>query len=250
MFDKLLLKQLKDIIREYKLTTQIKMSRLVDGKRKPYTKKELSNELHNHLEIRDDGEIIYKSHDPMKERYLAPQKKVRIKEDKGKQKEEVVENVVVAPSKENTDIIDEIKKGIARNEKEIDNKRKDLFDYEKSAYYPEINNALNEISGENPNPVARTRKLKAFTGLNNKKVSTQELNEKAIELIKRNPPDLLRLVMGNRLNMKGEIVELERKNDRLREQLNKALERRGIKGEGRRKKRSRFDASIINPASM
>ena len=80
MFDKLLLKAIKDIIREYKLTTHIKMSRLVDGKRKPYTKKELANELHKHLEIMEDGEIKYKQHLPMTVRYKQPEKKIPTKE--------------------------------------------------------------------------------------------------------------------------------------------------------------------------
>ena len=73
MFDKLPLKVLKEIIREYKLTTHIKMSREVDGKRKSYTKKELANELHNHLDIKDDGEIVYKSHPSMNYKYKAPE---------------------------------------------------------------------------------------------------------------------------------------------------------------------------------
>ena len=70
MFDKLPIKAIKDIIREYKLTTHINMSRIVDGKRKSYTKKELANELHRHLDIMDDGEIVYKTNKlPMTVRY-------------------------------------------------------------------------------------------------------------------------------------------------------------------------------------
>jgi hypothetical protein len=79
MFDKLPLKALKDIIREYKLTTHIQMARLVDGKRKAYTKQELASELHKHLEIKDDGEIVYKQYPSMTVRYKQEEKKPRTK---------------------------------------------------------------------------------------------------------------------------------------------------------------------------
>ena len=60
MFENLTLDILKDLIKQYRLSTQIKLSKLIDGKRKTLTKKELANEIHKHLEIREDGEIIYK----------------------------------------------------------------------------------------------------------------------------------------------------------------------------------------------
>ena len=63
MFDKLPLKSLKFLIKEYKLATKIVLSKTVDGKRKPKTPKEIADELHKHLEIRkSDGEIIMKEH--------------------------------------------------------------------------------------------------------------------------------------------------------------------------------------------
>ena len=79
MFEKLPLKALKDIIREYKLTTHVQMSRLVDGKRKAYTKQELASELHKHLELKEDGEIVYKQHMPMTVRHKPEEKKSRSK---------------------------------------------------------------------------------------------------------------------------------------------------------------------------
>lgn len=90
MFDKLSIKQLKDIIHDYTLTTNIKMSRTVDGKRKRYTKKEIANQLHEHLEITEDGEIIYKQHQPMKVRYdiIKPIKKEEKKSIKKKEEEQ------------------------------------------------------------------------------------------------------------------------------------------------------------------
>jgi len=99
MFDKLLLKQLKDIIREYKLTTQIKMSRLVDGKRKPYTKKELANELHNYLEIMEDGEIKYKQHLPMTVRYKPEERKTQTKTVIEKPVKNIVKKIIEKPVK-------------------------------------------------------------------------------------------------------------------------------------------------------
>jgi len=62
MFEKLPIKVLKDLIRKYMLTTKIVMSKMINGKRKTKTRKELSDELHKHLEIRADGEIIMKEH--------------------------------------------------------------------------------------------------------------------------------------------------------------------------------------------
>lgn len=63
MFDKLPLKALKSLIKEYKLATKIVLSIMVNGKRKSKTKKDLADELHKHLEIRkSDGEIIMKKH--------------------------------------------------------------------------------------------------------------------------------------------------------------------------------------------
>tara|TARA_R110000868_G_scaffold23312_1_gene94246 strand:+ start:2406 stop:2675 length:270 start_codon:yes stop_codon:yes gene_type:complete len=79
MFDKLPLKAIKDIIREYKLTTHVKLSRLVDGKRKAYTKQELASELQKHLELKEDGEIVYKQHMPMTVRHKPKEKKPRSK---------------------------------------------------------------------------------------------------------------------------------------------------------------------------
>jgi len=46
------------LIKMYKL--KVKLSKLVDGKRKPKTKKELGGDISNCLEIRKDGEIVYK----------------------------------------------------------------------------------------------------------------------------------------------------------------------------------------------
>jgi hypothetical protein len=60
-FENMTLKEIKTIIKEYKLATKIEMSKKVNGKRKAFTKKELANELHKHLEIREDGEIVFKA---------------------------------------------------------------------------------------------------------------------------------------------------------------------------------------------
>ena len=60
MFDKLPLKALKFIISEYKIATKVNTTKMVNGKRKNLTKKELAEELDKHLEIKEDGEIIFK----------------------------------------------------------------------------------------------------------------------------------------------------------------------------------------------
>jgi hypothetical protein len=63
MFDKLPLKALKQLIQEYKLSTTITLTKVIEGKRTTKTKKELAEELHKHLAIREsDGEIIMKKH--------------------------------------------------------------------------------------------------------------------------------------------------------------------------------------------
>jgi len=62
MFEKRDLKFLKELIKDFKLSTQIKLTKVVDGKRKAKTLKELSDELHKHLEIRSDGQIVMKEH--------------------------------------------------------------------------------------------------------------------------------------------------------------------------------------------
>ena len=102
MFEKLPLKALKDIIREYKLTTHVQMSRLVDGKRKSYTKQELASELHKHLELKEDGEIVYKPHMPMTVRYI-PEEKQKTKttdQDKIKAISAKIEALDAAKAKE------------------------------------------------------------------------------------------------------------------------------------------------------
>ena len=62
MFDKLPVKSIKELIKQYNLKTHIKLSSVVDGKRKKKTKKELSEELHKHLEILPNGNIVIKKH--------------------------------------------------------------------------------------------------------------------------------------------------------------------------------------------
>jgi hypothetical protein len=62
MFDKLDLMMLKKLIKDFKLSTKLTLTKVVDGKRKARTRKELSDELHKHLEIRSDGEIVMKEH--------------------------------------------------------------------------------------------------------------------------------------------------------------------------------------------
>lgn len=59
-FSKLPLKAVRYIIKEYKLATKINTTKKVNGKNKALSKKELASELDNHLEISDDGEIIFK----------------------------------------------------------------------------------------------------------------------------------------------------------------------------------------------
>jgi len=62
MFEKLPIKEIKNIIRVYNLKTRIILSKVVAGKRKLKTKAELADELHDHLEIRkSDGRIIHKN---------------------------------------------------------------------------------------------------------------------------------------------------------------------------------------------
>lgn len=74
MFDKLGLKFMKGLIKDFKLSTQIKLTKMVDGKRKAKTQKELSEELHKYLEIRSDGQIVMKEQ-PQEQPQEQPEKK-------------------------------------------------------------------------------------------------------------------------------------------------------------------------------
>jgi hypothetical protein len=60
MFERLTLDGLKQLIKQYKLSTQIKLSKLIDGKRKTLTKKELVAEVSKHLSLDADGTVINK----------------------------------------------------------------------------------------------------------------------------------------------------------------------------------------------
>lgn len=59
MFEKLPLKVMKAVIKHYNLESKIRMSKMIDGKRKLLTKDELAKELHKHLFITEDGTIRY-----------------------------------------------------------------------------------------------------------------------------------------------------------------------------------------------
>lgn len=83
MFEKLSLKVIKEVINHYDLQTKIRMSKMVDDKRKKLTKIELAKELHKHLIINDDGEIRYKA----KEEFNYP--KVKFENDEKPKKKKV-----------------------------------------------------------------------------------------------------------------------------------------------------------------
>jgi len=86
MFDKLPLKVLKSLVKTYNLQTKIGLSKIIDGRRKAKTQKELSEELHKHLEIQEDGEIVLKKYINMSK--LKPEPVIKPKKiTKPKQKE-------------------------------------------------------------------------------------------------------------------------------------------------------------------
>lgn len=140
MFEKLPLKALKDIIREYKLTTHVQMSRLVEGKRKSYTKQELASELHKHLELKEDGEIVYKPHLSMTVRYKPEEeKKPRTKktdQDKIKAISEKIEALDTEKAKVMTEEVNKLIDPSITGKREIQKQQDDAF--KTVLDYPEI----------------------------------------------------------------------------------------------------------------
>ena len=88
MFDKLSVKQLKDIIRTYRLLNKISMvvkreimfpTGAVIIKSFPASKQELIEAMQQHLEITEDGEIVYKQRSSIPVKYKPEEKKKRTK---------------------------------------------------------------------------------------------------------------------------------------------------------------------------
>jgi hypothetical protein len=93
MFENLSLKELKQIVKKYNLETKIVLSKVVDGKRKGLDKEELAIELHRHLQVKRNGDIIKKDDEFIRPVFVPTIRKKKEKAVKVEKEKEIIEEV-------------------------------------------------------------------------------------------------------------------------------------------------------------
>lgn len=225
MFDKLSVKQLKDIIRTYRLLNKISMvvkrevtypTGVKQIKSFPASKKELIEAMQQHLEITEDGEIVYKQRSSIPVKYKPVERKTRTKKVKA---EAIPQENVIVPyeSKKEISAQSELEGLVERNKDKIKDLRTQLNEIDRTEYFPEIKNAIDDIAGDNPG--SATRNFKKFLGITGEKISQEDLIAKVQKKIVMNPPAILNKTLDKKNKLQGQINRLIDKNDEYMDKL-------------------------------
>jgi hypothetical protein len=145
-FKSLQKKQIKDIVREYNLKHHIPFSRVVDGKRKPFTKKELCTELEKHLYIdEEDGNKIKKKNENF---FIMPEKKMKAEHKK-------LINVLEKAEEKVKDkkVKEELKEEIKEQSKEL--KKVEKKDKKTETFKKELDKFIDDFSRKDAGKLAK-----------------------------------------------------------------------------------------------